>query len=332
MNLKTDNRQNAFDLTAPYTDKEQLITIANWYSSNVSKDIRFIGTPEEQYHQYIEAIVVFLQLADKLDLFAAIEHGYDQWILAQLFSPTILNQPDALGMYPLHLAALAGYPCTTEVLLSQGANPKQSNKKKQLPIHCALFMPLLAPKDALQKKESIANLLFEYAPETLLVADNRGNTPCHYMAINGFDVLLKSLLDNDPQGAFHHNHVHHYPIHQAILNNHFDIALYLLNIKNVSTLTDSQKRAAIHYAASYGSLSMLEACARYTEDLNTIDTNGKTPLILAAEYKNLDAVKFLIDAGVCLHLRDSSGKKAKDYCHDTEAEAWFGPNHSAKPF
>ena len=52
---------------------------------------------------------------------------------------------------------------------------------------------------------------------------------------------------------------------------------------------------------------------RRGDDLNARDTNGATPLILAAARKNKGAIKLLIDAGANPPLVDAKGMDALAY-------------------
>lgn len=317
MNL---NNQLNFDLTAGFSNETQLSAIIEWYKTYISRDIIYSGTAEEQYYAYIKDIRQLLEQADNLTLFTMVERGYDQLLLSEPTSQEAINQKNMNGMTLLHLAAVQGYPFTTAALLSKEADPKQRNQQKQLPIHSACFIPLMMLRDSLHKKEIIINMLFQAAPETILIGDDQGNTAFHYMAKKGFNVLLEQHIKKNTRGIFLHNRFHRFPIHEAILGNQLETIQLLMSLKDVSTLTDTKKRAAIHYAACFGSTEILKVCCEHTDNLDVLDADGKTPIILAAKYKNVAALNVLMHQKVNIHLTDHDGKTAQDYCRNTDFE------------
>ena len=56
-------------------------------------------------------------------------------------------------------------------------------------------------------------------------------------------------------------------------------------------------RNALLYAAAYGTQEMIELCLACGASPAICDDQDKTPLIIAAEYDNLDAVRYLTDLG-----------------------------------
>ena len=51
-------------------------------------------------------------------------------------------------------------------------------------------------------------------------------------------------------------------------------------------------------------------------DVNTVDEYGDTPLMLAAEHREDDVVKALIEAGADVNAKDKNGKTALDYARE----------------
>lgn len=301
MDTNYERLSNEPNLALPYTNEAQLQAVITWCSEMISRDIVYQGAPEEQYERYVTLIKQFKTNFSALDNIQAIHSaaklGYDQFILTNTtLSTEFINTPNDLGMTPLHSSSSNGHVYTTEALLSRGANPKQRNKQEQYPIQSSLFIPMIHPDNLMRKKTDIFNLLLTQAPETIYHQDKRGNTVFHYMVINGFEKLLKDTLSKYNQGAFYCSHfLRRYPIHDAIVKRQVGMTKFLLSIEGVSTLPDTKKRVAIHYAVQYGTQDILEACCQKTPDINIRDSELKTPLILAAEEGKMEAMQTLIN-------------------------------------
>lgn len=98
-----------------------------------------------------------------------------------------------------------------------------------------------------------------------------------------------------------------------------------LNLKLIQKLIDAganinQKdesgRLAVHYASA-NNLSYLKFLMDKGADINAVTDDNKTPLILAAQYKQEDTVEYLleknIDVNVNVNVKDSHGKTALNY-------------------
>lgn len=276
---------------------------------HISRDIQhtddFAVNVEAQYRSKFVPYATqgLIEIQPELNNMNAIQYaayrGYDRFIEANhaLISDA-LNIPNAEGMTPLHLAALNGHVHTVTVLLDLGADPKQVNKQQQLPIYNALMLPFLYDKALKSNKEKIFNLLSVCNPETLAHKDKLGDTVFHALASNGYTQCLNALLHQDTTGAFYSNNYSLYPIHVAILNHRPDIVALLLRIDKVATLTDSNERVALHYAAMYGSAEVVRLCYLATHDINIQDNDGKTPLALALNEHNQGAVDVLTEYGL----------------------------------
>ena len=311
-------------LTPTYAHEEELLRLEEWCDKHVSKDIHFQGTSEIRYNQYFNLAKHYLdfflsQLPSDLSeqqpqfnnmnvIQYAAAHGYNHFITSQTsVTKEALDKADSDRMTSLHLSAAKGYLCTLCALLAKGANPTKTNKASQLPLHSAFFIPLLHDKALRANKEAIVKELITIAPETIALKDNSGNSIFHLMATRGFDGLMSTLIKDYPAGAFISNNHSHFPIHTAILNNQVDIAKRLLSIDRVATLADAKRQVALHYAARYGTQAMVEECCNASTDLNIRDSALKTPLMLAAEAANIEAVQTLIKAQANATLVDSLG-------------------------
>lgn len=292
-------------LSADYSDDEQLDNIKNWCSENLSSDIKYFGSPEEQYQQYFKLIRDLPENLDEIDIFVVAKNGYDRIISEKDISIEKLNMPDRYGRSVLHLAASGGHLATIVALLAKGACPRQQNRKNQLPIHCVLLVPGVLTEHIKEKRSSALRVLLEADPDTVFCRDNLGNTIFHYMVISDFEKLSRILFDCFRDGAFCHNNLNRYPVHMALLRDNAHSLSYLLNIDGVSQLVDSEKRMAIHYAVIYKcSQQILELCCNKTPDINVEDTDGSSPLLLAIKESNVEAAGFLVSRGARVELNN----------------------------
>lgn len=306
------------ELTSKYEQDALLDALEAWCFNHISRDRQYAGSPAEKYQEYQalakDYLDVFLPsgspdpsttlpiLGDLNAVQYAARFGYDHFLNEEnIVTNDLLNKPDKTGMTPLHLAAIQGYVHTVDVLLAKGADPTIANQQAQLPIHSALFVPMLHEHDLLSKKEAIVYSLLSHAPGTIACQDESGDSIFQLMAVHGFDTLMSDLLNKYPHGVFQQNNHAHYPIHTAILNNQLGIATQLLAIDKVPMLHDAKGRRALHYAARCGTKEMVSACCRVMPDVNVQDSEGKTPLDLAKAAKNSDAVEILIKYGEKRH-------------------------------
>ncbi len=99
------------------------------------------------------------------------------------------------------------------------------------------------------------------------------------------------------------------------------MALFLLhNGAKPDTLRTPAGRTALHVAAAYYGCELL--CGAILDagaDINARTNDGTTPLMLAAKSAKLRLVKFLIDKGADIKLKDKAGKTVYDYALAADA-------------
>ena len=308
-------------LTAELEDTEQLQRLKNWWQTDVSSDISFQGTPREEYRLYYNEAKRYLNtfLSNKFTHMNAIQyaaiHGYNHY-LAQLNEATdAFDQPDKDGMTPLHWAAYKGHIHTVESLLQKGANPIKLNKNSQMPIYSTLLVPVKKSPDLFSHKQTLFNLLFNRAPESINHQDNNGNSVFHLMASDDhFNPLLNEATLAKSHALSQPNKLAQYPVHTAILNHQINNARLLLESNTgVDKQADREGRVPLHYAAMHGSDELINLCINHSENINIRDTYNKTPLILAAEIGNQEAINALLHHHADQELKDCSNKNYHDY-------------------
>ena len=106
-----------------------------------------------------------------------------------------------------------------------------------------------------------------------------------------------------------------YIIAIAIANNHSDTAILLLE-KGVMYPQSFIKNAPklLHSAARKGQVDTIEVLLKLGYDINYLDENGQTPLMLAVQSQSLEAIKEMIESPkVDINRRDKYNRSALDY-------------------
>ncbi len=296
-NLLCDELQ----LTEALEDLEQLNRLKAWCYKQVSHDVTYHDhAAKVQYDNYMDmakkhTINVLSKPPEEAIQYAAI-HGYDRYLSKLDLPATAFNNTDKNNMSPLHWAACYGHRHTVDVLLQKGASPRAINNHAHLPICSALFIPTKHTEQLLTNKAAIFKTLLKRHPGSLNHLDEDDNSVLHLLVTHDhFNDLIKKILKKHPDVFLIPNAKKEYPIHTSILNNQIQNTQILLK-SNLSFATQANRynRTALHIAAQCGSSEMLHLCIEHSPDINIKDSYGKTPLILAAEYENNDAVALLL--------------------------------------
>lgn len=102
------------------------------------------------------------------------------------------------------------------------------------------------------------------------------------------------------------------PLMMAALKGHVDLARKL-----IERGADVNKTGwtALHYAATGGHLAIIELLLEHHAYIDAESPNGTTPLMMAAQYGSIDAVRLLLEAGADPGLKNQLGLSAIDFAH-----------------
>lgn len=296
-----------------------------WCHNNVATDAHFTGSLAEQHAEYLSLAKDYLDnfmvqqpaslghtspsFNGMTTLQYAAKQGYDHYIAnVSRIAPEIINQTTVSGMTPLHLAAANGHLRFVKKLLKRGANATLINKNNdEPPIFSALVVPVLHDEHLLARKEYIFNLLINAAPKCLARQNKSGDTVLHLMAANGFTRLLANVIKQQPQALCISNNRTLYPIHTAVLNRQYEIIDLLLKNPLVVAQVDSQQRNALHFAAQYGGQDILQRCCDVFTNIDILDGEHNTPLMLATQANNTESINTLLKHGADIEATDRHG-------------------------
>ena len=320
-------------LTDTFVSEETLTKIRQWCFQHISQDVRYDGSPEEQYMNYYHDAQKYFEFLSQIphdlnepipafDNLNAIQYasskGYD-YFLAEHAIKANVNQSTPYLMTPLHIAATSGHFHTVEILLEKGADPLALNRLKEPPIFRSLFLPILHREDSIEQKKLIFNLLAIKAPDTINKITNDGDNILHLIAIHQvFANLMNLVIHKNPELPFKFNHHGLYPIHMAILNHSPEAVETLMQIPGMSEVKAPEGRYPLHFAARNKNPFMIKTCLKANPKLiDTLDRTGKTPLLLAAEVGNVAGVAALIESGANYAIKDFNDWGIADYAiHD----------------
>ncbi len=140
---------------------------------------------------------------------------------------------------------------------------------------------------------------------------NEKGVPGLYMALqDGSMKVAKVLLQSRRLKGEQRNASDESPLMMAALKGQLDVAKAL-----IAKDADVNKPGwtPLHYAATGGSLPMLQLLLDDDAFIDAQAPNGNTPLMMAAYYSTPEAVKLLIEAGADVKMRNQSGKTALDF-------------------
>ena len=148
-------------------------------------------------------------------------------------------------------------------------------------------------------------------------------TPLFLAAAYSHLDILRYLVENGADiNACSDDHCT--PLMIAIKMGHINVATYLVEHGAKVDLKDDRGCTALHHAMYYYHHDRLEVCSCLIErgaDVNGCynnksPQNGRTPLMIASRYGQLDAMTFLIKQGANVNLQDKEGETALHYAVD----------------
>jgi len=200
--------------------------------------------------------------------------------------PSCLEQTDQEGNSLVHIAVLAGHQETVRNLVQRISDHRHLfNKKGQTPIAIAVEKGDLNTLQVLIDEKVEINATASLDGICLHIACRTGN-------LDVVDLLLKN---DSATRVFNLQGLT--PLQVAIQHGHHAIVECLLQVKDLDVnmkMRSENVKSALHTAAAYGDVKMMELLLKAGAKLEGNDLNN-TPLHEAARYGNVATMKYMLN-------------------------------------
>ncbi len=232
----------------------------------------------------------------------AVYYGFKEIVLLLLDAGVDSTIRDEKGKTLLMYAALRGHNEIARLLIARGADINaQCNDRNTALLYAAFY----------GHKEVVETLLAHKADST--IRNQAGFTALMQAVHNGHEAIVLMLLHSERESK---------------INNRQDVAALItalkpLKLDRMNILfgliekleNEHDKRAALKalflQACTVGKISIIKELSDTHIDMNnTVDSNGSTGLMLAAESGHYEAVQMFLEREVSLHTRDNYQRTA----------------------
>uniref|UniRef100_A0A9J8AVY5 Ankyrin repeat domain 28 n=2 Tax=Cyprinus carpio TaxID=7962 RepID=A0A9J8AVY5_CYPCA len=216
---------------------------------------------------------------------------------------------DGIGQTPLMLSVLGGHTECVYSLINKGANVDAKDKRGRTALH----------RGAVTGHEECVEALLQHNA-SFMVRDCRGRSPVHLAAACGHVGVLGGLLHaaqsvvTIPVITDHQGYT---PLHWACYNGH-DTCVEVLLEQELFHKTEGNTFSPLHcavtplHAAAFTDhVECLQLLLGHNAQVNCVDAGGKTPLMMAAENGQTNAVEVLVSSAKAdLTLQDANKNTA----------------------
>jgi ankyrin repeat protein len=304
--------KNGADLYAKNGRDESPIEIA-FQSASASTSLyiiaHFLRLPDSE--KPVEMTAKLNQLLNRgwNPLFAAIETGIEDLVDQCLAYGTHLNSLDAEGWTPLHRAILKNSTSIVELLAARGADIEKKAGEQQDGI-----TPL-----QLAAREGFCNLVAHLSSKNPQIdaVDKKGNSALLLAAQRGHLEVVRFLVDRGANPGLLNGEkfssVHYLQVAASkCLDNvkiqQFKETIPLLRIPTSINISIDLSNKPLHQAVLSGDIIRLQELLQLAHiDVNEVDDQGNTPLMLAAELGLIEMVRGLIASGAEVNKKNQAG-------------------------
>ncbi|KAL1130420.1 hypothetical protein AAG570_011668, partial [Ranatra chinensis] len=212
------------------------------------------------------------------------------------------------GRTALHLAAIHDHDECARILISElGACPRQPCNNGYYPIHEAAKNASSRTMEVFLQWGESRGCTRE---EMISFYDSEGNVPLH-SAVHSGDFKAVELCLKSGAKISTQQHDLSTPVHLACAQGALDIVKLMFGLQPDEKLTclsscDVQKMMPIHCAAMFDRSEIVQYLIAEGADMNALDKERRSPLLLAASRGGWRTVLMLIRLKANIHLKDSN--------------------------
>jgi ankyrin repeat protein len=201
----------------------------------------------------------------------------------------------------LHEACSKNDLTAVKDLIENGADVNARDKRGTRPLHKACASASLELIEYLIEKGAEINCV-----------DINGKSPIYEACISSNENInvVKKLLELDANLGYLDQDKNTL-LHTALISRKFNIASVLVDSYETVTTANCFGETPLHLAASdYGSLELIQKLVEKGAEINSIDSNGRTPLHRATIFNEDRIVKCLLKKGANVNKLDNNGESA----------------------
>ncbi|KAK5644313.1 hypothetical protein RI129_005613 [Pyrocoelia pectoralis] len=169
-----------------------------------------------------------------------------------------------------------------------------------------------------ENSKTMVDFLIAKGANVHLTSYETGASCLHYASSAGYDDIVNDLLDKGLD-INRENNQNETPLRLAFIGKHSSTIKLLLS-RGASVDDGNFTHTYMHYAAELGDDSIVTDLIHKKVDLNTINSDGNTPLFLAVLFKNVSAVRLLIENGADYNLKNRENRNLLQVAKSVEAE------------
>ena len=238
---------------------------------------------------------------------------------AEILEYLISTQPSQLALNnALREAAQQGPTQFLELLIAAGAND----------LNGALYIAVLtenieARVVLVQHGANITTLLHSAAktddweffnhlndPTHINDADEKGQTPLHIIAANGYIRCLEKLRENWEVHVNARNKNSETALHLAAYYGHVECLKHLFYMGAKVNATNKNNETALHLAVNKGHVECLKLLYKMEAEVNATNKNGETALHMAVYNGHVECLKLLYRMGAKVNATNKNGETA----------------------
>ncbi|XP_001956862.3 transient receptor potential cation channel subfamily A member 1 isoform X2 [Drosophila ananassae] len=231
-------------------------------------------------------------------------------VMGQYRNVIDIQQGGEHGRTALHLAAIYDHEECARILITEfDACPRKPCNNGYYPIH-------EAAKNASSKTMEV---FFQWGEqrgctreEMISFYDSEGNVPLH-SAVHGGDIKAVELCLKSGAKISTQQHDLSTPVHLACAQGAIEIVKLMFEMQPLEkriclSCTDVQKMTPLHCASMFDHPDIVSYLVAEGADINALDKEHRSPLLLAASRSGWKTVHLLIRLGACISVKDAAAR------------------------